>query len=179
MSESGHKTIFLDRDGTLLEEVDFLSRLEDLRLFTFTKEAVQMLRSAGYRLVVITNQSGIARGFYGEVEMHAIHRQIQIELDNSIDAFYFCPHLPDAGCECRKPNLQMIKNAERDSAVDFANSWVIGDKDLDVLTGIAASMSTALVRTGYGRTHEAALQQKSTFVADDLLEAAKRIVDGE
>src|SRR5687767_809335 len=144
------KTIFLDRDGTLIEEVNFLSRLDDLKLFPFTRQAVELLKSAGYRLIAITNQSGIARGLYSEEAMHAIHRQIQIELDHAIDAFYFCPHLPDGGCECRKPKLQMIRKADEESRVDFDASWVVGDKVLDVETGFNSGMNAALVRTGYG-----------------------------
>jgi D-glycero-D-manno-heptose 1,7-bisphosphate phosphatase len=105
------KTIFLDRDGTLIEEVDFLSRVEDLKLFPFTRRAVELFRSNGFRLIVITNQSGIGRGLFDEEAMHSIHRQIQLELNDAIDAFYFCPHLPDAGCTCRKPRSGMIESA--------------------------------------------------------------------
>jgi len=170
------KTIFLDRDGTLIEEVNFLSRLDELKLFPFTYSAIDLLKSAGFQLIVITNQSGIARGIYAEDAMHSIHEQIQIELDHAIAAFYFCPHLPDAGCDCRKPGLQMIQNADDEFGVDFSDSWVVGDKALDMETGFAGSMSTALVRTGYGAEHENLLIQKPEIIADNILEAAKEIV---
>jgi D-glycero-D-manno-heptose 1,7-bisphosphate phosphatase len=173
------KTIFLDRDGTLIEEVNFLSRLDELKLFPFTYSAINLLKSAGFQLIAITNQSGIARGIYTEDAMHAIHEQIQIELDHAIDAFYFCPHLPDAGCLCRKPALQMIRNADEAFGVDFSKSWVIGDKALDVETGIAGSMNSALVRTGYGAEHEKLLLQQPEIIADNVFEAAKEIVARE
>ncbi|MGH9946880.1 MAG: D-glycero-alpha-D-manno-heptose-1,7-bisphosphate 7-phosphatase [Pyrinomonadaceae bacterium] len=176
MSEP-QKTIFLDRDGTLIEEVNFLSSVDDLQLFPFTREALKLLRSSGFRIVVITNQSGIARGIYDEEAMHAIHRQIQIELDGAIDAFYFCPHLPDAGCVCRKPNIGMIENAKRDFAIDMANSWMIGDKSLDIEAGQNAEIKTAMVMTGYGREQCAILMLKPTLIADDLLEAVSRIIE--
>ena len=93
--------VFLDRDGTLIEEVNYLSRVEDLRLFPFTANAVKLLKDAGFLIIVVTNQSGIGRGIYTEADMHAVHEAIQAELSGAIDAFYFCPHLPDAGCKCR------------------------------------------------------------------------------
>lgn len=172
MDKNPQKAIFLDRDGTLIEEVDFLSRVEHLRVFPYTKQALELLKGDGFRLFVITNQSGIGRGLYRENEMHAIHEQIQIELDDMIDAFYFCPHLPDAGCECRKPKLKMINEARASFGVDILNSWVIGDKLLDVETARAAGMNAAMVRTGYGKTHEALLKFEPELIEDDLLAAA-------
>ena len=169
--------IFLDRDGTLIEEVNFLSRVEDLRLFTFTAEAVRLFKDNGYLVIVVTNQSGISRGLYTEADMHAIHDQIQIELDNAIDAFYFCPHLPDSGCNCRKPNLGMIESACADFEIDITKSWMVGDKDLDVYLGNNAELSTAFVLTGYGKEHKAILEHTPSIIADDLIDAARQIID--
>ncbi len=169
--------IFLDRDGTLIEEVNFLSRVEDLRLFPFTAEAVKLLKDNGYLVIVVTNQSGIGRGLYTEEDMHAIHAQIQIELDNAIDAFYFCPHLPDAECECRKPGLGMIESALADFDIDLERSWMVGDKDIDVETGQLGNMSTALVLTGYGQEHQVILENGPTLISIDLHEAVKGIVN--
>lgn len=170
------KTVFLDRDGTLIEEVNFLSRVEDLKLFPFTAEAVELLKSNGFMLIVITNQSGIDRGLYTEEAMHSIHREIQKQLNNAIDAFYFCPHLPDAGCDCRKPMLGMIKKARKDNKIDMASSWVIGDKVLDVELGFSAEIRTAMVKTGYGMKHLSKLTRKPSVIADNLLDAVKVIV---
>jgi len=169
--------IFLDRDGTLIEEVNYLSRVEDLRLFPFSAAAVRSLKDLGFLVIVVTNQSGIGRGVYDEAAMHAIHRQIQAELGDAIDAFYFCPHLPCDGCECRKPGLGMIKAALTDFEIDLENSWMIGDKKIDVETGKAASMRTALVLTGYGQQHQATLQEKPDLFSADLGDAAKGIVE--
>ena len=177
MNNSRQKTIFLDRDGTLNEDVDFLSRVEDLHVFPNTLPALQLLKNAGYLLIVITNQSGIGRGLYDEETLNLIHAEMQSRVDHLITGFYFCPHLPGAGCECRKPKLEMIRRAQRDFEIDVANSWLIGDKDLDVLTGEAASLRTALVRTGYGQIHENTMKETATLIANDILEAAQTIVE--
>jgi histidinol-phosphate phosphatase family protein len=176
MNRSKNKSIFLDRDGTLNEDVDFISRVEDLHVFPFAKQALEILKAAGFKLVVVTNQSGIGRGYYDETMLDVIHDEMQRQVGHVIDGFYFCPHLPDAGCECRKPKLEMIRNAERDLRIDVANSWFIGDKDIDIETGRTAAMKTALVRTGYGRMHEGLISIEPEIVADDLFEAAKLII---
>jgi D-glycero-D-manno-heptose 1,7-bisphosphate phosphatase len=172
------KTVFLDRDGTLIEEVDFLSRVEELRLFPFTRDAVGLLKADGFQLIVITNQSGIGRGLFDTEAMHAIHRQIQLELEGAIDAFYYCPHLPEGGCYCRKPNLGMIEAAGRDLSIDMSSSWFVGDKDLDVEIGLNARLRTVLVETGYGRNHAKLLKRKPDQIAANLLEAARYIIEG-
>lgn len=168
------KAAFIDRDGTLIEEVNFLSRLEDLQIFSYTGEAVRRLKNAGFLIVVVTNQSGVGRKIFEEAAMHAIHAQIQTSL--TLDAFYFCPHLPTEGCRCRKPNTGMIEAAQRDFSIDLENSWMIGDKTIDVETGFNAGIKTALVLTGYGRKAQAELQRKPDVVAENLLEATLRIV---
>jgi len=167
--------IFLDRDGTLIEEVNYLSRVEDLRLFSFSAEAIERLKDAGFLIIVVTNQSGIGRGIYSEADMHAIHEAIQNELNGAIDAFYFCPHLPCDGCECRKPRLGMIEAAMRDLGVDRENSWMVGDKKIDVETGRAAELRTALVLTGYGTQHKVLLDDAPDIIGVDLGEVATEI----
>jgi len=168
--------VFLDRDGTLIEEVNYLSRVEDLRLFPFTANAVRLLKENGFLVIVVTNQSGIGRGIFDEASMHAIHEKIQSEVSGLIDAFYFCPHLPCDGCNCRKPNTGMIESAMADFDIDLGNSWMVGDKGADVGTGRLAGVRTALVLTGYGRQHQVTLKCLPTIVADDLAGAADRIV---
>lgn len=172
-----NKTVFIDRDGTLIEEVNFLHRVEDLRFFSYTNEAIKLLKENGFLTIVVTNQSGIGRGIYTENDMHSIHEKIQSDLTNKLDAFYFCPHLPDAGCTCRKPNLGMIEAAMQDFEIDLENSWVIGDKILDIGTGFNAKIKTALVLTGYGTKTIANLQEKPDLIADNLLEAVKHIIE--
>jgi len=165
------KAVFVDRDGTLIEEVNFLSRIEDLLFFPFTDEAVTTLKDRGYLVIVVTNQSGIGRGIYTEDDMHRIHDEIQARLSSSVDAFYFCPHRPDEGCRCRKPGLGMIEFACGDFDIDLANSWMVGDKDLDVETGLDAGMRTAMVLTGYGESHSKSLTRKPDVIVENLLEA--------
>lgn len=170
------KAAFIDRDGTLIEEVNFLSRVDDLRLFDYTAEAVEELRSNGFHIFVVTNQSGIGRELYTVEDMRSIHSEMQTQLGGAIDEFYFCPHLPDAGCHCRKPGLGMIEAAYAEFEIDLENSWMIGDKWLDVETGFNAGVSTAMVLTGYGSEHVKTLERSPDIIADTLLDAVRKIV---
>lgn len=169
--------VFLDRDGTLIEEVNYLSRVEDLRLFPFTANAVRQLKDAGFLLIVVTNQSGIGRGIYTEADMHAIHEAIQSEMSGAIDAFYFCPHLPCDDCQCRKPKTGMIESAIGDFNIDLKHSWMVGDKKIDVQTAFAKRINSALVLTGYGSAHQSLLDHKPDIVASDLGEVAAIMLD--
>jgi len=171
------KAVFIDRDGTLIEEVNFLSRLEDLRLFDYTSEAIRLLRDDGFLIVVVTNQSGVGRRIFEESAMHAIHEKIQSDLN--LDAFYFCPHLPTDGCRCRKPSPGMIELATKDFPIDLENSWMIGDKTIDMETGFNAKIKTALVLTGYGQKAVRELKRKPDVIAETLLEAVKSITNYE
>jgi D-glycero-D-manno-heptose 1,7-bisphosphate phosphatase len=173
------KAAFVDRDGTLIEEVNFLSRTEDLRFFSFTGEAVRLLKEDGFLVIVVTNQSGIGRGIFTEAAMHEIHEAIQNELAEKIDAFYFCPHLPFEACDCRKPRTAMIERAAADFEIDLENSWLIGDKAIDVETGQNAKLKTALVMTGYGRQAIEQLEIPADLTAKNLLEAVKEILATE
>src|SRR5215204_6098556 len=158
--DTPRKAAFLDRDGTLIEEVNFLSQVEDLKVFPFTFEALRLLKDAGFLVIVVTNQSGIGRGIYDADAMHAIHDAMQSQLDGMIDAFYFCPHLPCDGCDCRKPGLGMIRSAAADFSLELEGSWMVGDKKIDVETGHQAKIKSAMVLTGYGRTHSTSLETK-------------------
>jgi D-glycero-D-manno-heptose 1,7-bisphosphate phosphatase len=167
------KAVFLDRDGTLIEEVNFLSSVDELRIFPFTFEAVKLLKDSGFLFIVVTNQSGIGRGIYDEAAMNAIHKELQTQLEGMIDAFYFCPHLPCDGCSCRKPGLGMIESAVKDFAIDLSSSWMIGDKKIDVETGRNAGSRTAMVMTGYGRSHANQLESTPDVLAENLLDAVR------
>lgn len=170
------KAIFLDRDGTLIEEVNYLHRVEDLHFFDYTNEAVKLLKEQGFLVIITTNQSGIGRKVYTESDMHGVHNAIQNNLTAKIDGFYFCPHLPDEGCRCRKPNLGMIEQAMANFEIDLESSWMIGDKKLDIEFGHNARLQTALVLTGYGQSHLAKIKQQPDFVAENLLEAVNHII---
>ena len=170
------KAVFVDRDGTLIEEVNFLSRTEDLKLFPFTSQAIDLLKANGYLVIVVSNQSGVGRGLFEESAVYDIHEHMQFELGGKLDGLYFCPHLPDSGCECRKPNLGLINAAVSDLDLEIQGSWIIGDKKLDMETGFNAGLSTAMVKTGYGTAHSDELSRKPDVIADNILEAARIVV---
>ena len=175
-TQAKNKAVFLDRDGTLIEEVNYLSRIEDLEFFPYTEKVVELLKENGFLVIVITNQSGIGRGIFEETAMHQIHEAIQEKLDGKIDAFYFCPHLPDAGCSCRKPKTEMIELAAERFSIDLEKSWMIGDKVMDVGAGFNAGTRTALVLTGHGKNEVGKLIQQPDIIAENLLEVIEKIV---
>jgi len=177
MSNRPKPAIFVDRDGTLIEEVDHLSNVDELRLYSYTREAVRIAKERGYLVIVVTNQSGIGRSYFDEGAMMSIHENIQQQLDGAIDGFYFCPHLPDAGCNCRKPATGMIDAARSDFEIDMSGSWIIGDKSLDVLTGVNAGIKSALVLTGYGMGHREKASGHADLIENDLLSAVRAILD--
>ena len=134
--------IFIDRDGTLVEEVDFLSRPEDMRVYRFSAQALRLFKERDYKIIVITNQSGVGRGYFNADDVRSVHEALAVELPEMIDAFYFCPHRPDDGCSCRKPSSGMIEQAVKDHSIDTANSWIVGDKKLDIETGFNIGMAS-------------------------------------
>ena len=153
-------TIFLDRDGTLNEEVNYLHRPKDLRLLPTAANAVRLWNQAGFRVAVITNQAGVARGYYREEDVKHLHEymnQVLAEEQAHIDGFYFCPHHPEhgigkykKGCRCRKPDIGMFEQAEKDFPVDKSRSYMIGDKLIDTQAGHNFGIRSVLVGTGYG-----------------------------
>ncbi len=175
-TESAKPAVFLDRDGTLIHEVDHLSDVDRLEVFPFSLEAVNLLRNAGFRVIVLSNQSGIGRGYFDEESMHKIHDEIQRQLNGAIDWFYYCPHRPDEGCRCRKPRLGLIEDACRDFAIDLSRSWMVGDKNIDVETGHNAGIRSALVSTGYGNKHKEILKQEPEVFGINLLEAVEKLL---
>ena len=156
--------VFLDRDGTLIEERGYLDRLDLLELYPWTTDAIRLLNRAGFVTVVATNQSAIGRGIIDEPFLHSVHAAIDARLamgGATLDAYYYCPHHPDAEaeryrqvCRCRKPQPGLIEQACRDLQLDPARSFMVGDRWLDVGCGQAAGTQSVLVRTGHGG-HEA------------------------
>ena len=173
---SPRPAIFLDRDGTIIEDKDYLASVDNLEIFSFSERALQLFRDAGFLIIILTNQSGIGRGYFDEATMHSIHDALDRSLSGLIDGFYFCPHSPEDGCDCRKPSTGLIRNAASDHEIDLANSWMIGDKKSDIETGFRAGISTALVMTGYGESELSKLERMPDIVAQDLLDAANQIL---
>ncbi len=173
------KAVFLDRDGTVCEEVNYLARPEDLCLFPFSGEAVKLLNDSGFLVILITNQSGIARGVFDEKTLHEIHAKLINELAKSnakLDAVYFCPHNSVDNCDCRKPKTGMIEKAKQDFSLDLENSWKVGDKAIDVETGFNAKLKTALILTGYGQTEVEKIKKQPDLISENLLQAVKMMI---
>ena len=157
--------VFLDRDGTMIEDVGYLDDQERIAFFPWTVDAIRALNHAGFAVVVVTNQAGIARGFFSEAFVQETHRRIAARLKAGgarIDAYYYCPHHPDGTvdayrirCDCRKPGGGMAERAARDLGVDPARSFVVGDTWLDVGLARAIGARGVLVRTGAGAAWEA------------------------
>jgi len=178
------KAVFLDRDGTINEESEYLYKIEDCRFLPGVKEAVKLLNEAGYLVVVVTNQSGVARGYYSESDLEKLHQHMAKEFADSgarIDAWYYCPHHPDfhaesAICDCRKPLPGMLLVAADELGIDLCSSWMVGDKSADMEAGLAAGCRSILVRTGYGAV-EAASAPAGVIAFDDLVAAVEFILN--
>jgi D-glycero-D-manno-heptose 1,7-bisphosphate phosphatase len=180
--------VFLDRDGTLIEEVGYLDRPERVALYPFATDAIRALNRAGVPIVMVTNQSGVARGFFDETVVEAVHRHIADLLARGgahIDAYYYCPHHPDGRvaeyavrCECRKPGRALVDRAARELGIDPARSFTVGDRWVDV--GLARTIGGrgVLVRTGYGAGEEFKRPDGLTAdaVVNNLVEAASWIL---
>jgi histidinol-phosphate phosphatase family protein len=181
--------IFIDRDGTLVEEVDLLHRVEDLRVFPFSAPAVKRINDSEFLSFVATNQPVVARNLCDMEKVGEIHCKLETLLGEQgayLDDIYFCPHHPDKGypeenpaykidCECRKPKTGMIEAAAREYLVDLSASWIIGDRTTDIQTGINAGLTTALVRTGLGGK-DGRFDARPDFSFDTLDEAVEFIV---
>jgi D-glycero-D-manno-heptose 1,7-bisphosphate phosphatase len=147
------RAVFLDRDGVINEEVDYLSRCEQLRVLPGAPMAIRRLRGAGFKVIVVTNQSGVGRGYFSLNrlrQIHALLRRRLAERGAGLDALYFCPHLPGDACACRKPALGMLERARKRFSLDFKASYFVGDSTTDVKTARAAGCGAVLVRTGKG-----------------------------
>jgi D-glycero-D-manno-heptose 1,7-bisphosphate phosphatase len=166
-----NKTVFLDRDGVICEDIHHLHKVEQLELINGTKEAIRALKDNGYLVIVITNQSVVARGLVDVFGVITINNHLNNMVDNLIDDFLFCPHLPTDDCLCRKPNIQLIKNASLYYDVDIFESYIVGDKSTDIQAGYNAGLKTIAVRTGYGEMPEYA-----DYKADNLLDAVRKII---
>ena len=161
----GTPAVFLDRDGTLIEDVGYVDRLDRLKLYPWSLESVRLLRRAGYAVVVVTNQAGVARGMVQEPTVIEAFEWIQerlAEIGEQLDGHYYCPHLPDApleryrrDCLCHKPRPGMVKQAAKDLDLDLSRSVVIGDRWTDVQLAKAVGARGVLVETGYGVTQAA------------------------
>jgi len=174
-SQQERRFVVLDRDGTIIRERGYLADPEGVELIPGAAEAMRELAAKGLGLVVITNQAGIGRGFFDTSTLDRIHQRMVSLFSNAgvrFDGIYICPHTPEEGCPCRKPGLGLMEQARREHGFDPGQSFVIGDKALDVEFGKAAGATTILVRTGYGGEVEASAAADPDYAVDDLGAAA-------
>ena len=187
------RAVFMDRDGTISEEVGYVNHPSRYRVFPYSSEAVRLLNEAGWLAILVTNQAGVARGYFTEDIITAVHGVLTGELEKQgarLDAIYYCAHHPSVGdepyrfdCDCRKPKPGLIERAAREFEIDLAQSWMIGDRYSDIELARNAHVRSAFVLSGYGRGEweyqRPAWKHEPDLVAEDLLEAVKKIVAGE
>jgi D-glycero-D-manno-heptose 1,7-bisphosphate phosphatase len=187
--KEGRIAVFLDRDGTLNEEVNFVRSPEQFTMLPGAADAVGTLNRHGIIVCIISNQSGVARGFFTEEDLVPIHRKLEGELGRSgarIDRIYYCPHHPTEGkppynvaCSCRKPGIGMLQQAAREFGLDLQRSFVVGDRIVDIQAGRAAGATSMLVLTGYGpHALEECREQgvSPDYIVRDIAEAAGIII---
>jgi D-glycero-D-manno-heptose 1,7-bisphosphate phosphatase len=175
--------VFLDRDGTISEEVGYLNDASRFRMFPFAAHAIRKLNDAKLPVIVVTNQSGVGRGLFSESMVHTVHdvmtRQLTAE-GAHLTAIYYCPHTTDDDCECRKPKPGLLERAAREHHVNLSQSFVVGDRYGDIALAHGTSSRGVLVRTGYGeedlRENSATWPRQPDFVADDLATAVDWIL---
>jgi D-glycero-D-manno-heptose 1,7-bisphosphate phosphatase len=181
--------VFMDRDGTISEEVGYLNHSSRLRVFPYSGSAIKLLNDGGWLAVVITNQAGVARGYFTEQMIHEVHDRLsqEIAVDGArLDAIYYCAHHPTVGdppyridCDCRKPKPGLITRAAADLEIDLDSSWMIGDRYNDVLMARNAGVKSVLVMTGYGRGEweyqRRTWDHQPDLISENLLAAVEQI----
>jgi len=175
--------VFIDRDGTLIREKNYLSKIRDVRLIAGAVEALKLLRRAGYALIMVTNQSGIGRGYFTEEQLRKVHLHLSALLKKkgaALDAIYYCPHHPDEDCKCRKPGLGMVNAAKKEFNLDLRRSYAVGDHTNDFLLGQNMGGKGIFVLTGHGRRERKKIESSKGELSPDktfrnLFAAAKWI----
>ena len=167
--------VFIDRDGTIMQDADYCSDPQQVKIFPRVAEALRRLKSKGFKVIIVTNQSGIGRGFFTVEQYRAVEAEVLRQLgDGLIDATYFCPDVPGQHSSCRKPAPGMIVEATREHQIDLARSFLIGDKEIDAECGRNAGLRTIRVRTGFDRETAGSM---ADWVAEDLPAAAEIILN--
>ena len=174
MSDPGHRAVFWDRDGTLMEERDYCGDPAEVQAIPGAGAGLAALRAAGWKNILITNQSGIGRGYFTMADYEAVNAELFRQLETPLDGSYCCADHPDTPTPRRKPGTGMVEEAVRDHQVDPQQSWFVGDKEIDIQCGRAAGCRTILVRTGYGVRQG---DGGADFVAADAAEAAVHILN--
>jgi len=183
------KAIFLDRDGTVNEEMGYINHPDRFRIFPFVADSIKIFNQAGFLIIIVSNQSGIARGYFSESLVKELHEKLTMEMKKqgaTITTIYYCPHHPTAGavpyrqeCNCRKPKPGLIQKAVKEFDISLADSYVIGDRYQDIVMAKKLNMKAGLVLTGYGlgeyTYHRQQWEYQPDFVGKDLLDLASQI----
>ena len=163
----GNKAVFVDRDGTINVNVEYMDDPDDLKIYPGVIEGLKKFQEKGYKIIIITNQSGIARGYFSEETLKKIHEKLKSEFlkkDVKIDAIYYCPHHPDEKCNCRKPNTKLFEDAIKDFDIDTKKSFMIGDRMLDIEAGKKLGLTTILIPENKKKVEDE--MKKSNVVPD-------------
>jgi histidinol-phosphate phosphatase family protein len=169
------KAAFLDRDGTIARDGPYCSRVQDFELLPHVPQAIKLLNEHGFKVVVVTNQSGVARGYFTEETLRQIHQHMEEELAKygaGIDAIYYCPHHPDDGCDCRKPKPKLILQAAEELGINLAFSYMVGDMMQDVIAGKTAGCKTVFLNPDPYPNDAGPNAGNPDHIAPDLMEAA-------
>lgn len=173
--------LFLDRDGTLIREEHYLRDPAKVVLETGVPEGLQRFASAGFRLVVVSNQSGVGRGLISEDDVNAVNERVADLLSVHgvcISSWHYCPHLPDEGCLCRKPGTRLFESAAAQHPIDWEQSIMVGDKPSDVQAGLSLGIKAVLVATGYGSQHITWALTHDVHVVSSLVDLAELVILG-
>lgn len=184
MADAGPRpAVFLDRDGTICEEMGYLNHISRFRMFPYAAAAVRRLNDQHLPVIVVTNQSGIARGIFPDSLLRQVHASMTKELARAgarVDGIYYCAHRSEDNCDCRKPGIALLESAAREHGLDLRRSFVVGDRDADIEMAHRAGARSILVLTGYGRGeyeyHRADWPRQPDFVAEDLAQAVDMIL---
>lgn len=183
--------VFIDRDGTISEEVGYVNHPSRFRLFPYSSEAIRILNQNDWLAILVTNQAGVARGYFSEDVIKTIHTQLETALHQEsarLDAIYYCAHHPSVGkppyrvdCDCRKPRPGLIHQAARDFEIDLSASWMAGDRYSDIELARNAGLRSAFLMSGYGRGEweyqSQSWKYRPDLICENLLEAVKSIVN--
>ena len=183
------RAVFIDRDGTISEEVGYINHPSRFRLFPYSATAIKLLNDRNWLAIVITNQAGVARGYFSEAMIQTVHEKLRQDLETGgakLDAIYYCAHHPSVGaapyrrdCDCRKPKPGLVHRAAEDLNIDLTASWMVGDRYSDIEMAHNAGVRSAFVMSGYGRgeweQQRSEWKQQPDLVAEDLLEAISKI----
>lgn len=176
----GRRAVFVDRDDTLMEDVKYCRNPDDVRLLPQAAEGLRLLNQAGFKIVIVTNQSGIGRGYFTEQELQAVNARLREQLrmhGADYDALYYCPHRPDESCHCRKPRPGLLSQASSELDLDLPSCYTVGDQEGDLSAGKAVGTQTIFISNGKERLES--YPKHADYVVESLLEAARLILSQE